>query len=475
MDVNAPSGTIIAVNITAAHCRVTRCFIDALRTGTPAQEYRGINVGSTATGTTYITGCYIINFRDGSGNKGRGIVNSTNTTVYAYNNTLHYCYYGMYRPGGTFVAVNNLGTSCSTAFNSLTAAGTSNNVASGVTYVASPGDWHLDTTDTGARGQGLDLSATYAAAANGALDAIDADGDNLPVGSAWDCGADQYTSGGNYPIVIEAGGVTVGGGDPVTFYKSTLYSILIESLGLTVAGLAATPRWGNRTLSANGLTVTVIGDDSGSFFDYECLSDPGSVSVAGLDVMLTRSIGGIVCEAGEVTVSGESSDSEIGYNLQAQGHAVTVAGFPAVLEAISNREILTEEGAITIANPDLVILTLTRLPLTVESGNVDVDGSDITLTWGKLFNLVTEQAPPVQCAGQDATLTYHRNKVVSADQLDVTVAGSTVTFARTYNLVAGASSISVGRGSKTALRWSGGHAQGGDADWFIVRNRGGKK
>lgn len=92
---------------------------------------------------------------------------------------------------GTVTALNNISSDgTATAWG-----GTGNQINQTVTYVddsAAVGDFHLDDTDTGAKGKGLDLSSDPEYPIT---DDIDGETRSAP----WDCGADQ-TSGGQ-PVV----------------------------------------------------------------------------------------------------------------------------------------------------------------------------------------------------------------------------------------------------------------------------------
>jgi len=130
-----------------------------------------------------------------------------------YNNTVYNCGVGLYRHSGTFVAKNNIsynntdnyyGTFDASSTNNLSgptqtdAPGLNSRNGVTVTFVnptGSPPDFHLASSDAGARNYGTDLSAD----ANLPF-STDIDGQTRPGENVWDIGADEYVAvvtGGN--------------------------------------------------------------------------------------------------------------------------------------------------------------------------------------------------------------------------------------------------------------------------------------
>lgn len=148
-------------------------------------------------------------FRSGAAGNTAGIY-SDNITYGVYNNTIHSCTFGIYPEGhgGTAVtAKNNIvnsggttdyytaGGGFSTTSNNISEDATSPNVAfrnKAVTFVDEANDdFHLDSSDTNAKGNGADLGTTP----SGVQFDID-NYDRDTSGVTWDIGADQYVSAG---------------------------------------------------------------------------------------------------------------------------------------------------------------------------------------------------------------------------------------------------------------------------------------
>ncbi len=130
--------------------------------------------------------------------------NATNTTVYAYNNTITNNNYGPQKYGspGTFIAKNNISYNNTDNYRGNFGAASTNNL-SGPTQTDAPGsnprngvtvqfvdaankDFHLRIGDSSARGGGANLKND----ANLAFD-TDIDNENRPETGNWDIGADE--------------------------------------------------------------------------------------------------------------------------------------------------------------------------------------------------------------------------------------------------------------------------------------------
>lgn len=175
----------------------------------------GLRIGWFASGsrTAKIWNNTIYGFING-GSDFFGIQISSTWTIYAYNNTVYNSYYGIYASGTpTVFAKNNIaynntnnwsGSFDSSSTNNLSGPGSdadipTTNAQNGVsvTFVNTTGgseDFHLQSTDTGAKNNGTNLSAD-----GGLPFSTDIDSQSRTV-DAWDIGADEYSPSGNFTI-----------------------------------------------------------------------------------------------------------------------------------------------------------------------------------------------------------------------------------------------------------------------------------
>ena len=125
-------------------------------------------------------------------------------SFYVYNNTVHNCGVG-YNGSSVFTAKNNITQDCTTGFSGTFDSTSTHNLSDDATYASSTADFvntnvifvdeandnfHLSGADTGARNQGVDLSADSNLAFSD-----DIDGDirhSLTYDTGWDIGADEY-------------------------------------------------------------------------------------------------------------------------------------------------------------------------------------------------------------------------------------------------------------------------------------------
>lgn len=180
-----------------------------IKPGAVRDYSRGIYVGSGCTGPFYIYNNVIYNF-SGTSNIGITVDNEVvNTECYIYNNTLVNCLLGILT--GRWQAhdiKNNLVSGCTTAFqgnfrnsyNNATnnssmggeydALAESNNHTSHTFSFVGAEDFHLQSSDTGARGLGVNLynDANYPFQTD--IDGQDRGGS----GAQWDIGADEYAA-----------------------------------------------------------------------------------------------------------------------------------------------------------------------------------------------------------------------------------------------------------------------------------------
>jgi hypothetical protein len=197
------------------------------RADTNANTGNGIYLyftGSSRTGTLKIFNNIIYDWSD-SGTNSHGIFLNDNTTAYIYNNTINYCDTGMRRNAGsaiTVIAKNNLikndgavghyaalGTfDAGTGYNATNKSSMNYTVTGGAvgdrtsqtfTFTDESGDdFHLATTDAGAKDYGADLSTDPYYPLNPISPLYtDIDGSQRPLsgsGLSWDIGADEVAT-----------------------------------------------------------------------------------------------------------------------------------------------------------------------------------------------------------------------------------------------------------------------------------------
>jgi subtilisin-like proprotein convertase family protein len=195
---------ILSNQTNAANHRISNNIVRSVTNNT--YNYIGIYMYAAAAGSTARIWNNII--YDFAGATGWGIAfSSSNFTDYVYNNTVYNCASGYYRDGGTVIYKNNIsysngdnyyGTFDATSTNNLSgpsqtdAPGSNARQGVTVTFVdptGSPPDFHLASTDAGAKDYGADLSSDANLSFSG-----DIDGETRPFGSAWDIGADEYVT-----------------------------------------------------------------------------------------------------------------------------------------------------------------------------------------------------------------------------------------------------------------------------------------
>ncbi|KPJ58178.1 MAG: hypothetical protein AMJ46_14545, partial [Latescibacteria bacterium DG_63] len=217
----SPNPIRVAPSGTGTDVRISHCIIRGVLSDT-VDSSEGLIISGSGTGTVRIWNNIVYDFNIGT--ECTGIENwAANMTVYLYNNTVYNCLIGIWRSDGTLVAKNNIaynngdnysGTFDDSSTNNLSgpsqsdARGSNPRNAVTVTFVNEAGDdFHLASTDAGAKQYGADLSADpYIAFSD------DIDGE-VRVSGSWDIGADECHIGGETWHTISA---AAGSGGSIT-------------------------------------------------------------------------------------------------------------------------------------------------------------------------------------------------------------------------------------------------------------------
>jgi hypothetical protein len=178
----------IVVGYGATSNRVVGCTVyDTGNTSSETASY-GIYLDESGTNNV-VANCFVTNVKNSTINPiSKGITGAQFNTksYYAYNNTVTNCNIGIQgATTGTFYVKNSIAQGNSTNITG-TSINQTTNATSGVTFAAD--GYHLDSTDTGAIGDGTDLSGDGTFAFDD-----DIDGDTR---DDWDIGADEYVTVG---------------------------------------------------------------------------------------------------------------------------------------------------------------------------------------------------------------------------------------------------------------------------------------
>jgi uncharacterized delta-60 repeat protein len=228
---NGNSG-ILSYQTTQANHRISNNIIRSVTNNT--YSYTGIYFfGAAASSEARIWNNIVYGF---NGTNGSGISNSdADYTAYVYNNTVYDCSVG-YATSGTSIAKNNIAYNNTNNYSGSFNAASTNNLsgpsqtdapgsnprnAVTVTFVdpsGSPPDFHLDSTDIGAKGYGTDLSG------DASLDFTE-DIDGGTRSGLWDIGADEYGVGSSTTLYRSVGTTATalenGTGNALTISGST--------------------------------------------------------------------------------------------------------------------------------------------------------------------------------------------------------------------------------------------------------------
>jgi hypothetical protein len=183
--------------------RVTNNIVQGVLSGSASNNYGILSYQGTAgSNVIKIANNIVYGFNNSSSGVGIGM---TGVTSYIYNNTVVNSYIGYFSSGSTTTLINNIvkGSGDTNAYNGTFASGSDYNATDGTDSVgtgthnrvsqtfsfvnADGNDFHLASTDAGAKDFGVNLSAD----ANLAF-STDIDGDTRS--GLWDIGADENTS-----------------------------------------------------------------------------------------------------------------------------------------------------------------------------------------------------------------------------------------------------------------------------------------
>lgn len=186
--------------------RAIGCLVRGVMNGSNPNGQFGFRVDA---GTAKFINCVALDYTDTGGSPPNPGFYTSGGTLYAYNCLTYNCRRGYRQDGGTFIAKNCLydrgaqtthegfvgvfdAASDYNASTEADAVGTHARNSQTFTYVnTGTGDFHLTSSDAGARDFGVDLSADSIYAF-----AVDFDNVSRPQGSAWDIGATEAAASG---------------------------------------------------------------------------------------------------------------------------------------------------------------------------------------------------------------------------------------------------------------------------------------
>jgi hypothetical protein len=351
----------------------------------------GINPYAAGSGVVKVWNNVIYDWRGGL-NWVAGIVpDDPDYTVYIYNNTIVDCEWGIDVSDGTVIAKNNLvynssldnyyGNFAASSTNNLSgptqtdAPGSNPRNATTVTFLNAPGDdFHLGATDTGAKGQGVDLSADPDLAF-----AVDVDGG--PRRAPWDIGADEAEAlvQGHYHWRNDDGSETtatwpVAEDSPLTpVPRMTVRRVRFEvsNEGAVTSGpveyrLQAARSGSCATATYTDVPVAATWEwqvaDSPNFLDGDATTNV----TGGVTDEATTFIAGQMKDTGNSTVGGITLDAdeftEIEFAVRATASAVSGAGYCFRLYDATNDRPLDGYSAYAQATPYDPTLALANHP-----------------------------------------------------------------------------------------------------------------
>lgn len=181
--------------------RMSHCILRGTgSTGNTNNYHWGVYCRDATGGTYKFWNNYIYDFQASEAAKlaiGIGI-NNSGVTLYAYNNTIKNCHYGLYQNNGTYVAKNNGISGCTTALREYSEGAISQTTNSTSTPTFGADGIHLDSSDSTWLGNGTNLYDDANLAFQDDIDGQDRGGS----GSSWDIGADEYVVAGGIVMTI---------------------------------------------------------------------------------------------------------------------------------------------------------------------------------------------------------------------------------------------------------------------------------
>jgi len=176
-----------AVDIQMSYC-ILRGTND---TGSTQNYHWGVYCRSAASGTYKFWNNYIYDFQAVDARWPIGIgSNNAGITVYAYNNTIKNCYYGLYQNAGSFIAKNNGISGCTQAIREFSEGDISQTTNSTSTPTFEADGIHLAVGDTTWKGAATNLYNDANLAFQDDIDGQDRGG----AAASWDIGADEYVA-----------------------------------------------------------------------------------------------------------------------------------------------------------------------------------------------------------------------------------------------------------------------------------------
>ncbi len=195
-------GITVESNTAGAESQISNNIVYGSSTAAGKTEFFGIQMFNGAANTMKVWNNIIYDFTGAFASEAAIMQGGTAGTLYAYNNTIHNSYLGLYRLGGTLTAVNNIikgsatdgayvGIFTSSNYNATDVADTGDGGAQSKQSVIftfadeTNDDFHLAQTDTAAKD-----SATSSVSVIGFTDDIDGETRS----GTWDIGADEFVN-----------------------------------------------------------------------------------------------------------------------------------------------------------------------------------------------------------------------------------------------------------------------------------------
>lgn len=299
---------IIVGNTTAGTVKILRNLMFPAAGST--LRCNGINIADGPSGSKVVAENNIIYDCNGN-NSSHGIVcTEVLQTLYAYNNTIVNCYFGIRQVSGTVIAKNNLcdcdsfnaafydflGTfdsaSTDNASSDTTAPGSNPETSQTFTYVdAANDDFHLDASDAGAQSLGADLSSD----ANWPFsDDFDGDIRSAP----WDIGADQIAATG-ININANTAALTIAGQQAAVSLDTVI------NAGTAVLAISGQPASVSvdAAIDANTAALTLTGQQAAIQSDIDIAAKVAAISIAGKSATIR-----IGFQPQDLFLSGENGD-----------------------------------------------------------------------------------------------------------------------------------------------------------------------